>query len=227
MQTFEQAFFINKQVNWQSLMAFGFQIQQQGYQYRENFMNNQFQAIIHIDKTGALTGKVWDLDMQTEYINFRLPQQVGEFVAKVRQDYAKILQKIAEQCFVPHIKYSRQAQRIMAQLPNPDFPFKQYPHYAAYRSAINQKWYALLLPITYAQLDFTRHKPKDLSQEVDILNVKVKPDLLPDCLLQAGIYPSYHMNKRHWISISLDEQMSDKEILQWLNTSRALVERKH
>lgn len=74
MQLFEQAFFAKKQPNWQGLIDFGFRLQGGQYVYCENFMNNQFQAIVCIDKNGVLTGKVWDLELQVEYINFRLPQ---------------------------------------------------------------------------------------------------------------------------------------------------------
>ncbi|WP_051919128.1 MmcQ/YjbR family DNA-binding protein [Basilea psittacipulmonis] len=226
MQTFEQEFFTHKRVNWQSLIPFGFKLHQGIYEYREQLMKHPFEAIIQIDPNGVLTGKVWDTEMQTEYINFRLPQQVGAFVAEIRQAYSEILKKIAEHCFTEQYGTSLQSQRITAKLPAPDHPFKKYPEFVAFRSPVNQKWYGLLMTITYEQLDFTAKATPihDRSQKVDVLNVKVNPDLIPKCFKQAGVYPSYHMNKKHWVSLTLDDQLSDEEVFEWLAESKKMVE---
>ena len=43
-------------------------------------------------------------------------------------------------------------------------------------------------------------------------------------LNQKGIYPAYHMNKKHWISIFLDETFSDGEIMEYIKKSRMYTE---
>lgn len=37
------------------------------------------------------------------------------------------------------------------------------------------------------------------SKKVDILNIKVKLELLGSLRQMDGVYPAYHMNKEHWI----------------------------
>ncbi len=41
--------------------------------------------------------------------------------------------------------------------------------------------------------------------------------------IHASILPGYHMNKRHWNTIILDESISDDDILSMIDDSYALV----
>lgn len=47
---------------------------------------------------------------------------------------------------------------------------------------------------------------------VEVINVKVDQKNTGRYLLQAGIYEAYHMNKKSWVSIIMDDTLSDKEI---------------
>jgi predicted DNA-binding protein (MmcQ/YjbR family) len=38
-----------------------------------------------------------------------------------------------------------------------------------------------------------------------------------------GVIPGYHMNKKHWNTVSFDGSISDKLILEWTNDSYNLV----
>lgn len=42
-----------------------------------------------------------------------------------------------------------------------------------------------------------------------------------------GIYPSYHMSKKTWISLVLDETIPDQTIFELIRGSRSLVAPKH
>jgi predicted DNA-binding protein (MmcQ/YjbR family) len=41
--------------------------------------------------------------------------------------------------------------------------------------------------------------------------------------LHEGITPGYHMNKRHWNTVSMDGSIPDKMIYRWIDTSYGLV----
>jgi len=41
----------------------------------------------------------------------------------------------------------------------------------------------------------------------------------------ASVTPGYHMNKKHWNTVLLDETISDKEIFSWIDHSYELVKR--
>jgi predicted DNA-binding protein (MmcQ/YjbR family) len=59
-----------------------------------------------------------------------------------------------------------------------------------------------------------------------ILDVSVKCDPeLGEALRQAhaGIVPGYHLNKRHWITVTLNSDVSDEQVRQLIEDSYDLV----
>ena len=57
--------------------------------------------------------------------------------------------------------------------------------------------------------------------EVEIINIKT--NRVEELLNKKGFYPAYHMNKKYWITIILDESLSDKEIMELISESYELV----
>lgn len=55
------------------------------------------------------------------------------------------------------------------------------------------------------------------------MNIKVNPQDMEILLQKEGIYPSYHMSKKTWVSIVLDNTLSDIEIFKLVSDSRKLV----
>lgn len=60
------------------------------------------------------------------------------------------------------------------------------------------------------------------TDEVDILDVKIDPELGSILREQPAYLAAYHMNKDHWLTILLD-QVDDKAALQLLDGSYQLV----
>ena len=89
---------------------------------------------------------------------------------------------------------------------------KKYPGHGVFRNNTNQKWYGIILNI---------HASKIMNEdkEIEILDVKIKPEQLEELLNKPGYYPAYHMNKKNWITLVLDETLSDEEIKQHLDES--------
>ncbi|KGB24930.1 Protein of unknown function DUF419 [Acetobacter pomorum] len=58
---------------------------------------------------------------------------------------------------------------------------------------------------------------------IDILDVKCRPEHIQDYLTTEGIVPAYHMNKAHWISILLDGSVSDALIENLIDASFELT----
>ena len=42
----------------------------------------------------------------------------------------------------------------------------------------------------------------------------------------SAVKPGYHMNKKHWNTISVDGSVPDREILSWIDNSYNLVRKK-
>jgi predicted DNA-binding protein (MmcQ/YjbR family) len=50
---------------------------------------------------------------------------------------------------------------------------------------------------------------------VDVVNLKVSPEMIPSLTQETGIFPAYHMNKSHWVTAALDGT-ADNELVTFL-----------
>ena len=103
-----------------------------------------------------------------------------------------------------------------------DPPFEKYPDYLSFR--VDGKWYALFFPLKGEKLALSGEKA---SLVYDVVNIKVDPRQMDKLLDLDGIYPSYHMSKKTWISLVLDETIPDQTIFELIRGSRSLVVPKH
>ncbi len=88
---------------------------------------------------------------------------------------------------------------------------------AVLRHGDNKKWYALIMNISKDRLGLAdMHK-------ADVLNVKCEPDAVGILHMTRGIFPAYHMNKRNWISILLDDSIDEALVLDLLDKSYELT----
>ena len=59
----------------------------------------------------------------------------------------------------------------------------------------------------------------DGEEPIDIINVKCGPILVGSLLTEKGFLPSYHMNKKNWITILLNDSVPDEQIAPLLELS--------
>ncbi|NJN42482.1 MAG: MmcQ/YjbR family DNA-binding protein [Flammeovirgaceae bacterium] len=56
------------------------------------------------------------------------------------------------------------------------------------------------------------------------INLKCDPEQSMELQeLHDAVKPGYHMNKKHWITVSMDNSIPQSEILQWIENSYQLV----
>lgn len=89
----------------------------------------------------------------------------------------------------------------------PDRPFHLAPERQALRHEISGKWYALFMEVDQDVLGLSGEVP------VTIMNVRVPDAVLHSVLLrQPGIYPAFHMNKANWLTVVLNDTVSDETV---------------
>ena len=55
---------------------------------------------------------------------------------------------------------------------------------------------------------------------VDAINLKIDDRMFHDILTrEPGIFPAYHMNKEHWITVLLDGTVEEEKIFELIDTS--------
>ena len=86
---------------------------------------------------------------------------------------------------------------------SPDYPFDDLFESAVLRHADNRKWYALVMKVS------RRKFGQDSDEVVDVVNMKLPTEMFGSFGAADGVYPAYHMNKLHWISVLLPDAPDD------------------
>ena len=99
----------------------------------------------------------------------------------------------------------------------PDYPWMRKPNYAILRHRHNRKWFGAIVDITEDKLGLEGNKL------IDALNLKCDPFLLGSLRNEPGIFPAYHMNKEHWLTILLSSPILKEEVYNLIDLSYELT----
>ena len=200
------------------ILKYGFRKKDRNYYFEKIFKNNEFRAEICISEKNKVTGKVYDLESNEEYLPLRFQHQEGSFIGEIKNEFISILIDIRNNCYKEKYFISKQGNRIAELIygefhDKPVFLWEDSPSCGVFKNPDNNKWYGIIMFIIRAKLG----EPSD--EPVEVMNLKLDSNKIPDLIKKAGIYPAYHMNKKYWISISLDDTLSDNEIMNYVKES--------
>ena len=212
----ENQIFKRFKVDFNKLNEYGFVYLNTSYIYEKSFLNNKFKAIITINNKGILKGKIIDLNINEEYINIRTNIN-GNFNNKVKENYTNILIDIRDKCFITNTYINDQTNRVNTYINNkynnnPEFLWPKYPGFGIYRNSTNKKWYAIIMNINLSKIS-------NINKETEIINIKLDESKIFELLKRKGFYKAYHMNKKSWISIELDNIVKDEELFNLIDES--------
>lgn len=86
---------------------------------------------------------------------------------------------------------------------SPDYPFDEDFETTVLRHGENRKWYELVMRVSRRKFGFDR------DEVIDAVNLKLPTEMFGSFGTAAGVYPAYHMNKLHWISVLLPDTPDD------------------
>ena len=86
---------------------------------------------------------------------------------------------------------------------SPDYPFDEDFETAVLRHADTRKWYAIMMRVSRRKFGFDSH------EVIDVVNLKLPTEMFGSFGAADGVYPAYHMNKLHWISVLLPDAPED------------------
>jgi predicted DNA-binding protein (MmcQ/YjbR family) len=199
------------------LLKYGFKFENGKLVYNKYILNNTFYIILEYDN--EIKGKIIDLSFDEEYTNYRA-EMLGEYNSNIKKEFVDLLIDIRDKCCEIQLFRFEQTKRlneyIISKYDNyPEFLWDKYPNFAVYRNKKNKKWYAIIMNIPLNKL----YKNIKSEKEVEIVNVKIDRDKVDEYVTKNGIYEAYHMNKKSWISIMLDDTLSDSTIQKFINDS--------
>ena len=180
--------------------------------------NGTFKADITLvlsDQT--LTVQLFDSATGEKYVLFDMPSH-GAFVASLREEVQKIIDDIKAKCFETNDLKDDFIAWIKSKFgAEPDYPWPDDAPYSFVFRCPNEKWFALVMRIKYRQLGLTG------DENVWVVNMKADQDDIPNLVDHKSIFPAWHMNKKHWITILLTAVTDFEKLCELTEKSYELV----
>ena len=212
----------NKAPNFAELAKYGFKKTKNGYEFSKNIMKDEFKLTVNVNFDGILSTELSEIATKEIYTLHLLEGAKGSFVGKVREEYNAVIDDIVQKCFDTDIFKSEQTKQILKYVKDkyesePEYLWEKFPDNAVCRRSDNKKWYLAILTVKKSRLGF------DTEEEVEVVDLRADADKLPEMIKQKNIYAGYHMNKKHWISVILDNSMKTKDIFELIDHSYVLA----
>ena len=210
----------NKTISYEKLLKYGFKKQEEKYIYKENICDNQFEMIVEVNKK-QMTSKLIDLANEDEYILVDIQDSSGEFVGTVREEYENKLKDIFNNCTTLDSFKGGQAKKVIKYIHEKyddelEYLWEKFENTAIVRNKQNNKWYALIVKLAEEKIGINSDKI------VEIIDLRYQKDEIEKVIDNEKVYPGYHMNKKSWITIKLDDTVNTKEICDLIDNSYQL-----
>ncbi len=206
----------NRKIIKSKLIDYGFN---QDYVFEKTLSNPNFKAVIIYEKD-TLFSKVIDLEMDEDYVLVDVKTPIGKFAAELKIEYEIIITDIIEKCTRSNVFKLSQTKRLMDKVENTyntdlEFLWEKFPKDAIYRNKDNNKWFVLLVALDKSKIG--------LDGEGEIEIAVLKHDNVSNVIDGVSILEGYHMNKKHWITVPLDERISDEKLFELVENSYNLI----
>ena len=187
-----------KTLSREKLLAYGFH-ERKGRLWLERGLSHGFTAGFCAD-TDVLQAEIRD-EEKLPYLLAEVREQTGRHAEQIIS--ACVLQDNREKLLAyAHARYGTSAEYL----------WEKHPSYGVLRNA-KGKWYAMFMRIPKRRLLI------DEEGECEVVNLKAAAQELVD---HQRIFPAYHMNKKHWISVRLDARWESGELEMLLENSHQL-----
>ena len=190
-----------------ALKKYGFIFQDGAYKYETNILDDEFILTVIVSSDGELDTILKETDTGEPYVLFKIDSAVGEFVGKIRTEVAEVLSDIKEKCCDNSVFISERTKDAIRYIKEkygvePEFLWEKFPDTCIFRRKDNDLWFALVLSVNAKKLGIEEDKI------VELLLVRGNPSLIDN----KTVFIGWHMNKKSWISMILDERTPEEKL---------------
>jgi len=216
------SFFAMKKAVPEKLRLYGF-CENEGKLSFEAFLSKSlFRMKIDIFPDGRAAASVTDPASDEEYTLHLSDMASGSFVGGVREDFEALLRDISEKCFVSDVFRSDELKKLIAYAKNtygsdPEFLWEDSPRCAILRRADTGKWYCVIMAVAARRIGIEN------DGEIEIINLHGIPEDITADVGKNGIYPGWHMNKKHWYTVVPDGALPLDELCRRVDESYRLA----
>ena len=220
----EEQIFKNKKLQSDKLLDYGFVVRDGKYCLEKRIFDDQFCLKMQISQD-TMSSNLVEIETGEPYTLFLVEGAQGAFVGEVRAEYEKVLREIAQNCAEDFVFKSKQANQIITYISKKygdklEFLWEKFPNNAIWRRKDNKKWYAALLTVSKEKLGLNSN------ELVEIIDLRMTLEDIERKVDKKKIFYGYHMNKKSWITIILDESCPLEYICELIDESYGLAGKK-
>lgn len=202
--------FNRKKCNFKRISAYGFIIKDGKRIYETNIIDGIFKLFVLIAENGNVDTNLIEIENSEPYVLYKT-NATGAYVGKVRSAVEAVLIDIANNCYDTSVFKTNQAQMAIEYVrkkygDEPEFLWTKSPNNAVLRRKDSRKWYAAILTVSGRKIGLNTDKI------VEIIDLRMKADDRDNILSREHYYPGWHMNKKSWYTLVLDDCVADEEI---------------
>ncbi len=203
-------------LNNEEMYKLGFKKVNDIYKYETQIINGEFLLTITIDQNNTITSDIIELSTNEAFILYNVQNSKGEFVGKMRSAYEEIINEVKSKCSKSRFIFPQTLEVInyLKETYNdePEFLWKNDDN-AAVRNKKNNKWYAAFIKVDKSKLGINE------DGLVEIMDLMLEPEKMSDLVDNKNYFPGYHMNKKHWFTIILDNRVNIEDICKHIDNS--------
>ncbi len=204
--------------DFKKFIKYGFKKADNKFIIEKQFKDDSFKALIVVNSNGKVSGTVFDLENNDEFLPLRVESNQGAFVGEVRAAYEELLKTIRDNCFIKKYYIYPQSNRITNLIikkygNEPEFLWKTTPGSGVFRNPETGKWYLAVLEVDRAKIQNNK------KGAIEVADIKLAPENIEKLIKQEHFYPGYHMNKKYWLTVILDDSVSDEKIMKLIDES--------
>ena len=215
-----EKYFTKRAINYSKLIKYGFKKDENKYIYKTKILDNAFEVKVIISDTEKYS-KIIELEDNIEYVLVDVEDATGEFVGNVRNEYENVIKDIVEKCTNKEVFKNNQTKEIINYISNKyndelEFLWEKFDDNAIWRNKQNNKWYGALLTIAESKFGV------DSDKTVEVIDLRYQKEEIENIIDNIKIFPGYHMNKKSWITIKLDNSVETQKIIELIDNSYIL-----
>lgn len=201
--------------DYEKLRVYGFHQEENIYAFRKDLSEPDLYALFSITDE-HIDVRVIDKVYEDDY----LPFCVKDHPSSVRAEVKMLLEQIVSECFI----CTNPLTHIMEHMESTygtkhEEPWDYLPGYYTFKAPNSGKWYAIIMHLPQNRIGL------EGEQTIDIINVKIRMDKIDALIDHIHYFPSYHMNKKSWITILLDKDTDLEALKALIEDSFQMVEK--
>ncbi len=204
------------------LLSYGFVEKDGIFSFSTDIMDEEFSLVLFVQDDYTVNIQVIDKSSAEEYAMAYIDGIAGAYVGAVREECETVIRDIISKCFYEERFKSPKIRDIIAYIRqnysiDPEYLWDKSPCNAIFREKSKGKWFAVIQSLDAKKLGLP------IEGNIEILNLKEKPEHIQELLGKTEYLPAFHMNKKHWYTIPLDGSVDTEKICSHINVSYELV----